>query len=106
MTGETENGRSISVSSRLLPRKSNFAIAHAAVTGGPCPSDPELARIYGTHSVGRARRLLAYFEERDLIVVRIDFHGRRVVAFPELGLETAPGDPGGEVSATKRVSQG
>jgi hypothetical protein len=83
-----------------------LAIAHAAVTGGPCPSDPELARIYGTHSVGRARRLLAYFEERDLIVVRIDFHGRRVVAFPELGLETAPGDPGGEVSATKRVSQG
>ena len=32
MTGETENGRSISVSSRFLPRKSNFAIAHAAAT--------------------------------------------------------------------------
>ena len=32
MTGETENGRSISVVSTLLPRKSNLAIAHAAAT--------------------------------------------------------------------------
>ena len=30
MTGETEKGRSIRVSSRLLPRNSNFAIAQAA----------------------------------------------------------------------------
>ncbi len=30
MTGDTANGRSISVISRFLPRKSNFAIAHAA----------------------------------------------------------------------------
>jgi hypothetical protein len=29
-TGETENGRSMSVVSTLLPRKSNLAIAHAA----------------------------------------------------------------------------
>ena len=32
ITGETENGRSISVISRRLPRNSNFAIAHAAAT--------------------------------------------------------------------------
>ena len=32
MTGETANGRSISVISRFLPRKSNLAIAHAAAT--------------------------------------------------------------------------
>ena len=32
MTGETANGRSISVTSRLLPRKSNLAIAQAAAT--------------------------------------------------------------------------
>lgn len=32
MTGDTENGKSISVSSRFLPRNSNLAIAHAAAT--------------------------------------------------------------------------
>ena len=58
-----------------------------AISGGPCPPDATLARIYGTHSVSRARRLLTYFEERNLIVVRTDFHGRRVVAFPDLGIE-------------------
>jgi hypothetical protein len=68
-------------------------VALAAVTGAPCPSDATLARAYGTHSARRARRLLTYFEERDLIVVRTDFHNNRVVAFPDLGCETAPGDP-------------
>ncbi len=71
-----------------------LTLAQAAVTAGECPPDAALARIYGTHSVSRARRLLAYFEERNLIVVRTDFHGRRIVAFPDLGIETAPGDPG------------
>jgi DNA helicase HerA-like ATPase len=70
-----------------------LAVAQEAVSGGQCPPDATLARIYGTHSVSRARRLLTYFEERNLIVVRTDFHGRRVVAFPDLGIETAPGDP-------------
>jgi hypothetical protein len=70
-----------------------LAIAHAAVTGEPCPADAMLAQIYGTHSVSRARRLLTYFEEQNLVVVRTDFHGRRIVAFPDLGVETAPGDP-------------
>ncbi|EDT00984.1 hypothetical protein BamIOP4010DRAFT_5510 [Burkholderia ambifaria IOP40-10] len=32
MTGDTENGRSISVVSNALPRNSNFAIAHDAHT--------------------------------------------------------------------------
>ena len=68
-------------------------VAQAATTGAPCPSDAALARAYGTHSAGRARRLLTYFEERGLVVVRTDFHGQRVVAFPDLGLETAPGNP-------------
>jgi hypothetical protein len=72
-----------------------LAIARAAVTGEPCPPDPMLARIYGTHSVSRARRLIDYFEAHDLVVVRTDFHGRRIIAFPDLGLETAPGDPSG-----------
>lgn len=70
-----------------------LAVAQAAVTDKPCPSDAALARLYGTHSLSRARRLLTYFEERGLLVVRTDFSGRRIVAFPDLGLETAAGDP-------------
>ncbi|HEY4202562.1 MAG TPA: ATP-binding protein [Devosiaceae bacterium] len=70
-------------------------VAQAAVSRAPCPSDATIARAYGTHSVGRARRLLAYFEERGLVVLRTDFHGRRIAAFPDLGTETAPGDPAG-----------
>ncbi|RLP24388.1 ATP-binding protein [Mesorhizobium sp. YM1C-6-2] len=68
-------------------------VAKAAVSGEPCPPDTALARAYGTHSARRARRLLTYFEEQGVAVVRTDFHGRRVVAFPDLGCETAPGDP-------------
>lgn len=71
-----------------------LAVARAAVSSEPCPPDATLARVYGTHSVSRARRLLTYFEERGLVVIRTDFHGRRIVAFPDLSLETAPGDPG------------
>ncbi|MBB3233501.1 hypothetical protein FHS20_000341 [Phyllobacterium endophyticum] len=72
-----------------------FIVAQAAVKGAACPSDATLARAYGTHSARRARRLLTYFEEQGLIVVRTDFTGNRVVAFPDLGCETAAGDPNG-----------
>lgn len=68
-------------------------VARAAIDNGPCPSDAALARAYGSHSPRRARRLLAYFEERGLLVARTDFHGRRVLAFPDLGCETAPSHP-------------
>ena len=71
-----------------------LTIAQAAVTAAPCPPDAALARIYGTHSTSRARRLLTYFEEQGLVVLRTDFHGRRIVAFPDLQIETLPGDPG------------
>jgi len=70
-----------------------LAVARAAIAGEPCPSDARLATIYGTHSPSRARRLLTYFEERGLLVVRKDLRGGRVVNFPDLGCETAPGDP-------------
>jgi hypothetical protein len=70
-----------------------LVVARAAVEAQACPSDAVLARAYGTHSLSRARRLLTYFEEQGLVVVRTDFHGKRIVAFPELGVETAPGDP-------------
>jgi DNA helicase HerA-like ATPase len=68
-------------------------LAQAAVGAAPCPSDASLARAYGSHSASRARRLLAWFEERGLLVVRTDLRGQRIVAFPDLGCETAPGDP-------------
>jgi hypothetical protein len=68
-------------------------IAQAALTGAPCPSDARIARIYGTHSVRRARRLIGYFEEQGLIVLHADARGNRIAAFPDLDAETAPGDP-------------
>ncbi|MDX3924836.1 MAG: ATP-binding protein [Shinella sp.] len=74
-------------------------VAQAAVRGLACPSDAMIARAYGTHSARRARRLLGYFEEQGLIVVHSDAAGNRIVAFPDLACETAPGaadaaDPG------------
>ena len=68
-------------------------LANAAISGRVCPGDAAIARSYGTHSVRRARRLLGYFEEQGLIVIHQDRSGRRIVAFPELGCETLPGDP-------------
>ena len=68
-------------------------VARAATLNAPTPSDATLARAYGSHSPRRARRLLAYFEERGLLVVRTDFHQRRILAFPDLGCETAPAHP-------------
>ncbi len=72
-----------------------LVLAQAALANTPCPSDATLARLYGTHSASRARRLLTWFEERGLIVLRTDFRGQRIAAFPDLGAETAPGDPNG-----------
>ena len=69
-----------------------LVLAKAAIKVEPCPSDARLARAYGTHSARRARRLLGYFEEQGVIVVHTDFSGKRIVAFPEIGAETAPGD--------------
>ncbi len=66
-------------------------IARTAIEGGSCPSDAELARVYGSHSPSRARRLLGYIEERGLIVCHVDFRGQRTLALPALGVETAPG---------------
>ncbi|MFB2552097.1 helicase HerA domain-containing protein [Ensifer soli] len=68
-------------------------LAVGALTGAPCPSDMALARAYGTHSARRARRFLGYFEEQGLIVLRTTGFGLRIVAFPDLGCETAAGDP-------------
>ncbi|MBB3764742.1 helicase HerA domain-containing protein [Sphingomicrobium lutaoense] len=64
-------------------------VARAARDGAPCPSDEEIAASYGTASLGRARRLLAYIESRDLIVSRTDLGGKRSIAIPALGWATA-----------------
>jgi hypothetical protein len=67
-------------------------IARAALERVPCPSDAEIARVYGTHSTGRAKRLLSFLESQGAIVVRIDLRGGRAIALPTLGWTTAVSD--------------
>jgi hypothetical protein len=67
-----------------------LVVAKAAHEGAPCPGDEKLARVYGTSSLGRIRRLLEHLEKNGLIVVRKDYAGRRSIGIPELGLTTAP----------------
>lgn len=68
-------------------------IARAASESQPCPSDQDLALVYGTSSLGRARRVLSYMEERDIIVARTDLSGRRSITIPALGWTTQPTEP-------------
>lgn len=68
-------------------------IARAAMEGSPCPPDGEIARACGSRSPGRARRLIAYMESRNIVVTRNDPRGLRIIALPDLGWETGPGDP-------------
>ena len=65
-------------------------IARAAREGAPCPSEEEIARVYGTASIGRARRLLGYMESKNYLALRVDLRGRRTAAIPSLGWATAP----------------
>lgn len=73
-------------------------LARHALEKSCCPSDADIARAYGTHSTRRARRFLSYFEEQGLVVVHTDFSGKRIVAFPDLEAQTAPGDPNAPLS--------
>ncbi|MCP1241534.1 DUF87 domain-containing protein [Acetobacter lambici] len=66
-------------------------LARAAIERAPCPSDAQIAKVYGTVSKGRARRLLAWFEDQNLVVLRADGVGRRVLTFIGTGWETLPG---------------
>ncbi len=63
----------------------------------PCPADEDIARFFGSHSPSRARRMLAQLEQMECIVTRNDARRQRIVAFPELGIETASGDPSSDV---------
>ncbi len=99
LDGEPENGsawRTALDLSKSLPDDLQgvfLLVARAAIECAPCPPDAVLARAYGTHSSRRARKLLSFFEERGLLVIRTDFHGKRIAAFPDLDCETASGDP-------------
>jgi hypothetical protein len=66
-------------------------LARAAIERTPCPSDAQIAKVYGTVSTGRARRLLAWLEDQNLLVLRADGMGRRVLTFIGTGWETLPG---------------
>jgi hypothetical protein len=86
----------VSVRAATLPedlRGVYMMIARAAKEGSPCPSDAAIARAYGIHSLGRARRLLTYIEEQGLIVCQLGGTGLRTVTLVELAWATAPGDP-------------
>ena len=65
-------------------------IARAARDAAPCPSEADIARVYGTASIGRARRLLGYMESKNYLALRVDLRGRRTAAIPSLGWATAP----------------
>lgn len=68
-------------------------IASAARDRRECPSDTRIAEVYGTHSLGRARRALGYMESRGVIASRTDLAGKRSVALPQLGWTTAASSP-------------
>jgi len=64
-------------------------VANAARDGREAPSDGQLAQVYGTHSQGRVRRLIAYMEEQGIFVLRTDLSGKRSINIPRLGWTTA-----------------
>jgi hypothetical protein len=68
-------------------------IARAAQRGEPCPSDEDVSLVYGTHSLGRVRRMLGYMEGREFIALNTDYRGRRSASIPRLGWSTSAGAP-------------
>jgi hypothetical protein len=66
-------------------------LARAALDAAPCPTDEQIAAVYGTHSPGRVRRLLSYLEGQGLMALRIDMRGDRRIALPGLGWITGTG---------------
>ncbi len=95
----------VSLRAGILPEDMQgvfLLIARAARESLPCPGDTAIARAYGTHSLRRARRALAYIEEQGLMVCQLDGMGRRIVTLVEPAWTTAPGDP----NADELVSEG
>ncbi len=67
--------------------------ARSAIDAKPCPSDHDAARACGTHSPSRARSRVTMLEQNAFITIRKDMRGNRIIALPDIGRETAPGDP-------------
>ncbi|WP_128891986.1 ATP-binding protein [Erythrobacter sp. HKB08] len=61
-----------------------LAIAAANIEGESAPAEEELARVYGSSSPGRIRRLLDHLEKLGLIVIREEFGGGRTIMVPGL----------------------
>ncbi|MAN13969.1 MAG: hypothetical protein CL945_04575 [Dinoroseobacter sp.] len=63
-----------------------LTIAVAALHGRSRPDEDELARVYGSSSPGRIRRLLHHLERSNLIASREDFAEVRTIS--GLGLDS------------------
>ena len=59
-----------------------LAIVVAAAEGRGSPGEDTLARVYGTASPGRIRRLLDHLEKTGLIAVHEDYGGERTITVP------------------------
>jgi hypothetical protein len=59
-----------------------LTMAVAEALGEPMPDEDELARLYGSSSPSRIRRLLDHLERSGLIVVREEFGGGRIITVP------------------------
>lgn len=59
-----------------------LAMAVSEALGEPMPDEDELARLYGSSSPSRIRRLLDHLERSGLIVVREEFGGGRIITVP------------------------
>ena len=59
-----------------------LAILVSAALGQGTPDEDHLARVYGTASPGRIRRLLEHLEKTGLISVHEDFGGERTITVP------------------------
>ena len=81
-------------------------LAGAALVGATCPSDNEVARRCGMHSAGRARSRIKHLDKADLVLTRTDMSGNRIAMLPDLGWETAPGDPDAPVASHGRLEEG
>ncbi|KPP88472.1 ATP-binding protein [Erythrobacter sp. HL-111] len=63
-----------------------LALVVAAASDAPMPDEEALARLYGSSSPSRVRRLLDHLERSGRIVVKEDFGGDRTITVP--GIET------------------
>jgi len=101
---EDTSWQEVSLRASLLPEDMQgvfLLVARAARENLPCPSDTAIARVYGTHSLRRARRTLAYIEEQGLMACQLDGMGRRIVTLVEPAWTTAPGDPNSDEIANE-----